>query len=155
MSQQAEYQIHIRQAFKKPVESIFNYLADHACLGRVTGAEICTLKPAVIGHPCGIGSIRRIKKPWVASFDEEITHFVENQRIEYRICRGSPLKDHHGKMLFSAFEQGTILEYTIAFNPKLAIPGWGYLLQKLIKQPIASGLKHFAERTLTETARTR
>lgn len=144
MSQAAKYQIQIRQIFTMPVETLFACLADHTRFGRITGAEISVVKTSEGDHPCGIGSVRRIKKPLVASFDEQITEFVENQRIEYRVCRGSPLKDHHGQMMFSPLENGSLLEYQIVFNPKLAIPGWGWLLQKIIQQPIASGLKRFA-----------
>jgi hypothetical protein len=64
--------------------------------------------------------------------------------IEYKITRGSPLKNHTGCMLFSETGDITTLHYTIEFEPKLPIPFLGYMLERLVESPIRAGIEKMA-----------
>ncbi|MBI3171792.1 MAG: SRPBCC family protein, partial [Hydrocarboniphaga effusa] len=73
-------------------------------------------------HPNGLGSVREIRSSGF-TFEETITAFDPPQRIEYRITRGGPIKNHLGRLLFSEVPGGTQLDYTIEFNPRLRLTG--------------------------------
>jgi len=67
-----------------------------------------------------------------------VTDFKENEFIEYRITRGSPLKNHRGVMRFSAIPGGTRLHYTIEFEGRF--PLVAELVKPVLEQGIRRGL---------------
>lgn len=137
--------IFIQQDFSEPVAKVFADLAEHEMFGRITGAHITRIKDGVGDNPNGLGSVRQIKSFPAPSFEETITKFILNEKIEYRVSKGSPVKDHLGCLLFTSIEGGTRLEYSIEFEPKLAIPLWGKILKLAIQTPIQKGLKKYAK----------
>ena len=141
----AQQQIIIEQDFPAPVSEVFAVLSDHEELGRVLGANIRRVRDADGPRVNGIGSVRRIKSPGVPAFEETVTVFEPNRKIEYTVTKGSPIKNHLGRLEFSETGNGTHLHYTIQFEPKLALPLWGRILHLAIRGPIAKGLQRFAE----------
>lgn len=134
----------ITQQFKAPVGEIFPVLADHQRFGEIVDADISRIKEGQ-DFPNGLRSVRKISLPLGLSFEETITRFDVNKLIEYRVTRGSPIKSHLGRLEFSSVGDETLLNYTIEFEPKVAFPGWGRLLKRIIEGPIAKGLKRYAD----------
>ena len=138
-------QIDIQQQFEQSLEEVFSVLSDHESFGRVVGAKVQRVVDSHTEFVNGLGSVRRISKFLVPPFEETIVTFLPMELIEYRITKGSPIKQHMGSMVFSRAKGKTRLNYRICFEPKLAIPGWGTLLARIIKDPIRQGLKAYAD----------
>ena len=96
--------ITINQAFSGSVKNVFSTLSDHESFGKICGID---MKRIVDGeaHLNGLGSVREIKVGVLPSFQETITKFIENERIEYRITKGSPIKNHLGVLIFTEVKQ--------------------------------------------------
>ncbi|MDF2179907.1 SRPBCC family protein [Aliiglaciecola sp. CAU 1673] len=138
-------QIQIRQAFNAPVKQVFNTLCDHETFGKIIGARINRIKDGEDGHTNGLGSIRRIAMLPGVYFEETVVSFVPYQLMEYLVSKGSPVKNHLGRMVFEEKDGVTTLNYSIRFEPKLPLPGFGKLLKPLIAGPIVKGLKKLAD----------
>lgn len=145
--------IYMQQEFTQPVEQIFAQFADHENFGRIVGANISRIVDAPGKDPNGLGSVRKISAFPGLTFEETICQYNKNEVIAYRVSKGSPVKDHEGRLLFCVNECGCSLEYSIQFRPKLAIPFWGKLLKFAIQFPIKRGLKHLALRSHSRSDR--
>ena len=112
--------IQIRHESTLPVERLYAYLAEHEHLGPLFGARITRVRDGDSGRN-GAGSVRKLKIGPLPDFDETTVEAVENERIVYRITRGSPLKDHEGVMAFAPTATGSRLDYTITFGSKVPL----------------------------------
>ena len=142
------WQQHIKmtQVFNAPVEVIFNQLTDHESFGQVIHEKIKRVVDSRDENKNGIGSVRQIKPFPGLAFEETVITFEPNRLMEYVVSKGSPIKNHKGRMEFS-YEQGkTRLKYTIDFEPKLPFVFFGSVLKKAIEKPIRNGLKKLAGR---------
>lgn len=77
-------------------------------------------------------------------FEETVVTFIPNQLMEYEISKGSPIKNHKGRMEFFDEQGKTRLNYTIDFEPRLPFFLSGSVLKSVIEKPIRKGLKQFA-----------
>ncbi len=136
--------IRIIQEFKAPVEEIFNRLTDHETFGRVIGADITRIVDSPEPNPNGKGSVRRITAFPGITFEETVTEFDQNRLMTYVISKGSPIKNHTGRLEFSHDQGKTRLDYTIVFDPRLPFFFLGPLLKKAIEDPIIKGMKQLA-----------
>ena len=141
----AKQHILIKQNFNAPIATVFNALTDHENLGRVLKAKIVRIKDSDenSSNVNGVGSIRRITPLPFSHFEETVVSYEENQLMEYVVSKGSPIKNHIGRMEFSEVNGKTLLNYTIDFEPK--IPFLGKLLKGLIEAPITKGLKALSD----------
>lgn len=135
--------INIVQAFQAPVTEVFARLADHEEFGRIVGAPNQRIREGD-KEVNGVGSIRRIQVKPLPAFEETVTAFEPDRLIEYCVSRGSPIKDHRGRMRFSEQDGVTTLTYDIEFNAKLSLPLWPRLLCAAIERPIRQGLARMA-----------
>lgn len=130
--------IEIDQEFPFPITALFDYLSHHENLSTLFApAKVRRIKTGQ-GNPDGVGSVRELSLPVAAAFQETVTVFEPDLRIEYRITKGSPLRDHHGEMLFCETAKGSRLRYTIVFRGKL--PLVGALIKPLLERSIRKGL---------------
>ncbi len=131
--------IEIDKTFPFPVDRLFHHLSQHENLSALFApAKVRRVKPG-IDDPNGVGSVRRLSLPLTPAFEETVTDFEPDQRIAYRITRGSPLRDHHGEMVFSEHaDGGSRLQYTIVFRGKL--PLLGALVKPALENSIRRGL---------------
>lgn len=130
--------IEIIKDFNAPVERVFAFLGEHENLGIIFApAQIRRISDGQ-GARNGVGSAREMKILVGPSFVETVTAYKENELIEYRITRGSPLKNHCGVMRFSAIPGGTRLHYTIEFAGKF--PLVAELVKPVLEQGIRKGL---------------
>lgn len=131
--------IEINQSFPFPVEKLFDFLSDHENLELVFfPAKIKRVKEGS-DSPNGVGSTRRMRILVAPPFEETVTEVVPNELIEYKISKGSPLKNHKGTMRFSKDGEGSKLHYVIEFEGKL--PLIGPIVKVGLDQGIRRGLK--------------
>ena len=131
-----QQRIEIDKEFPFPVSDLFNHLSEHENLSALFApAKVRRVKEGDV-EPNGVGSVRRLSLPLTPAFEETVTEFERDRRIAYRITRGSPLRDHHGEMVFSPHgEGGSRLQYTIVFRGKLPLVG------ALVKPALENGIR--------------
>jgi uncharacterized protein YndB with AHSA1/START domain len=134
----------INQVFDAPLKQVFATLSDHEKFGQICGINMTRIKDGT-EHLNGLGSVREIKIGVLPSFQETISKFVDNERIEYKITQGSPIKNHLGVLIFSEKKGKTHLNYTIQLESK--IPLTTALIKIVLGTGIKRGLKRYA-RTL-------
>ena len=103
----------VEQDFTAPVDTVFAHMSEHENLAEVFGAKVERLED---GRPerNGVGSRRRMRIGPTAPFEETITRFEPSELIEYRITKGTPLRDHVGVMRFTSLPGGgSHLDYRI------------------------------------------
>ena len=136
--------IQIHQSFNAPVETIFAILSDHESFGKVLATHIRRVVDSPDENKNGVGSVRRIRSFFLPAFEETIVTFEPNTLIEYVVSKGSPIKNHKGRMQFSQRNGKTILCYHIDFKPRLAFCFLGPLLKSAIETPIRKRLQALA-----------
>lgn len=131
--------VRLTRHYAEPPAAVFPLFADHARFGALLQAPIRRIQDGPGADPNGVGSVRRIGIGPPA-FEETVTRCEAPTRIEYRVTRGSPLKNHHGRIEFApGADGGTELTYTIDFDPR--IPGTGGLLAAVLRTLIGRGLR--------------
>ena len=135
----------IRRSFNAPMAEVFALFASHerfaAALTGPIGVKLKAVRRIQTGEDGadGVGSVRRIGFGPTA-FEETIVASQAPKRLEYAITKGSPLRNHHGVIVFSATATGgTAVDYRISFEPM--IPGTGSFLRALLEGMIGKGMK--------------
>jgi uncharacterized protein YndB with AHSA1/START domain len=131
--------VHVTHDFRAPVERVFAYLAEHENLATLFGTRVERVCDGDTERN-GVGSCRRLSFNGLLPFEETVTSFAPNERIVYRITKGTPMRKHEGVMAFASAERGgTRLEYRIQFGS--AVPGLAPLLARVLHGNIARGLR--------------
>ena len=139
------HHVHVNHDFSKPVERVFAYLSEHENLGTIFPAKVQRIRDGSDGHRNGVGSCRRLGGPFPPPFEETITEFVPNERIEYRITKGSPLRGHVGVMRFAALPGGgSTLDYKIRLASP--VPGLAAIVKLALNRSVRAGLRKVDER---------
>jgi uncharacterized protein YndB with AHSA1/START domain len=132
--------VHVTHDFSAPVERVFAYLSEHENLGPLFGVRIVRKCDGTDGERNGVGSCRTLSFYGLLPFDETVTAVIPNERITYRITKGSPMRGHEGNMAFSAGSggDGTHLDYRIRFGSP--VPGLAFIVKTVLTRSIARGL---------------
>jgi uncharacterized protein YndB with AHSA1/START domain len=130
--------IEIDQDFTLPVERVYAYLAEHENLEPLFGAKIARVRDGDDSRN-GVGSVRQLRIAISPPFEETVTKAVPNQVIEYKITKGSPLRDHVGTMTFSSTPTGSHLNYVISFGA--VVPGLDRVIKVGLERAVRKGLK--------------
>lgn len=136
------YTLEVRRIVPLPVEKTFSLLADHNKLGAVLGLPVKRTRDGE-SDVNGVGSVRQLGL-WPLDFDETVTGFEPNTRIDYRITRGSPLRNHRGSVRFEASGSGTKVTWNIEYE--MGIPVLGAVLKHGLGFGISRGLGKLAKR---------
>jgi hypothetical protein len=139
-----KHRIEIRQSFAAPLTEIFSALTDHVSFGEIIGKDIVRIVDSPDENKNGVGSVRRIRSFPVPAFEETVVTYVPNELMEYVVSKGSPIKNHRGRMVFAQEQSETRLDYTIEFEPKLPFILLGSVLKQAISKPIRKGIERFA-----------
>lgn len=125
--------------FSANPETVFDFFCDHESFGRIWQGEFSRIRASEEpGNPNGVGSAREIRLG-LMRFEETHTCCERPRLIEYRVTRGSPIKNHVGRIRFIAEPDGsTRVDYTIEFDPK--IPFTGGLIARSLKRDWAQGI---------------
>jgi uncharacterized protein YndB with AHSA1/START domain len=129
--------IEIHQDFTLPVDRVYSYLAEHEHLGPLWRAKVARVRDGDTSRN-GVGSVRQLRVGLARPFEETVTAAVPNERIDYRITKGSPLRNHHGSMVFTSVGTGSHLEYLIEFGA--VVPGLDRLVKVGLERSIRRGL---------------
>ena len=130
--------VHVARDFAAPVERLFDHISEHENLEVMLGARIERVRDGA-ESPNGVGSVRRLTAGGLMRFEETVLVSVPNERIEYAITKGTPLRGHLGVMVFSATPGGgSHLDYTITFGSR--IPGVAALVAASLRRSIPRGL---------------
>ena len=74
-----------------------------------------------------------------APFEETVTRFEPSELIEYRITKGTPLRDHVGVMRFTALPGGgSHLDYRIRIASR--VPGVAPIVKAATSRTLTQGL---------------
>ncbi|QQR99010.1 MAG: SRPBCC family protein [Sphingobacteriales bacterium] len=131
--------IEINETFPFEVEKLFQYMEVHENLSNLfTPVKAKTIQTGKTDK-YGVGSVRSLQIAIEPPFEESITAYKKNELIEYKITKGSPLKDHIGKIHFSSTENGSALHYTIQFGS--TIPFVDVIVKFFLEKSIRNGLK--------------
>jgi len=133
--------ITIREKFNAPIAEVFGTLSNHEKFGEICGINMTRIHDGSDGAN-GLGSIRTIKIGPLPAFEETITGFTPNEFIEYKITRGSPIKNHIGTLKFSEDNNQTVLDYTIKLESK--IPFTTGIIKAALQNGISKGLSKYA-----------
>ena len=137
--------IKVSEQFPFSVEKLFGYMEVHENLETLFfPLNVETIQS---GSPqrYGVGSVRKLSIKSVAPFEETITAYKENELIEYKITKGSPLKNHHGVMKFSSTPNGSKLDYTIQFDSDVPFLAAGIKIG--LENGVKSGLEKLKGKT--------
>jgi uncharacterized protein YndB with AHSA1/START domain len=119
----AQQQVRFEQFFAAPRERVFVFFADHGKFGRLWPGKFRRIRDSAdAGDPNGLGSVREIRSGGL-TFEETVTAFDPPERIEYQVTKGSPIRNHLGRLLFTDEPGGTKLVYTIEFEPRIPLTG--------------------------------
>jgi len=131
--------VHVTHTYTSDPATVFEKLSEHENLGPVFGAKITRICDGDTSRN-GPGSTRALKIGPLPAFQETVIKAEPNQVIEYKISKGSPLRNHWGvQRLTPTPDGGTELDYTIGFD--LAIPGMAALVGKLVSSNLKKGLR--------------
>ena len=139
-------QIIISLVFNAPVEPIFNILTDHAEFGRIINTKMKRVIDSRGENKNRLGSVRRVYALPGLTFEESVVTFEPNRLMEYTVSKGSPIKNHRGRMEFAEYQGKTRVTYTIDFEPKLPFFLLGSLIKKVIEKPMVQGLTRLVAR---------
>jgi len=140
----AKQEIVFHLSFHAPVDEIFGFFQVHDNYNKIWLGKFRRVIDAKGDNPDGLGSTRSIKIGLSPAFEETIIGFEPNKLIEYTVSKGSPVKNHLGRMVFSESNGVTTLNYRIEFESK--IPGLGPILKLAVEQGLGPGLKKMAAR---------
>jgi len=131
----------MKQEFNAPIGDVFSTLSDHKTFGKICGIKMERVVDGDDGLN-GLGSVRTINIGVLPAFEETITGFTPNERIEYKITKGSPLKNHVGELKFTSKGNTTALDYSIQLES--VIPFTTSLIKYALESGISGGLKKYA-----------
>ena len=132
------HQIHVHESFNAPAATVFDRLADHNSMGEYMSADIRRTKDSTASGegPNGTGSVRTLKIFGLSDFDETVVKFLKPAKLEYKITRGSPLKNHLGVITLK--EEGGIT--TVDWNITFEMGFGGIIVEILLKFAVGRGL---------------
>lgn len=132
------YSLEVSRTIPLPLEQTFDLLSDHNQLTAILGLPCKRTQDAQGGDVNGLGSVRTLGL-WPLDFDETVTGYEPNSRIEYRITRGSPLRNHRGSVRF-ARDGATKTKVTWNIDYEMAVPVLGAVIKQALRFGIARGL---------------
>ncbi len=109
---------------KASPEEVFDFFCDHESFGRIWPGRTRRIKESSDpANPNGVGSIRQICLGPMCFEETQIT-CDRPALIEYTVTRGSPIKNHLGRIcLTAATDGGTDIDYRISFDPRIPLTG--------------------------------
>lgn len=138
----SQLSVSFSERFDAAPAAVFPYFAEHETFGAMAGGPVMAKLKFIRRvkdssdpkRPDGEGSVRRIGYGPIA-FEETVRTSQPGKLIEYYISKGSPLKNHFGRIEFHAEGKGTRVDYVITFEPK--VPGTGGVLKGVLKGMIS------------------
>lgn len=134
--------IEVERTFVAPLARVFERYTDHTGWSEWAGAGRVHLEREGDEHRDGMGCIRVIANPGVV-IREEVTGFVPNERMVYRLLDNPGVRDHEGEVTFEDIGGGrTRVVWRCRFEPR--VPGMSW--------PMKKGVSFFFDRVLRRLA---
>lgn len=130
----SEHRIALHAQIAAPVATVFAAFADHETFGKLWPGRTRRIREGT-DHPNGKGSVRHVRSGLV-SLEETTTVYQPPELLEYRITRGTPLRDHYGRLQFRSTATGTDVDYEIYF--RCPIPWLGTVIARQLEQSFHS-----------------
>jgi uncharacterized protein YndB with AHSA1/START domain len=116
-----KHRIQLSHQFASTPDQVFEFFSDHLQFGRIWPGKTRRVRDGDT-ESNGLGSVREIQVGPIR-FEETVVSFARPQRIEYTITRGSPLKNHHGRIEFHPDGSGCRVDYQIEFDGRFPLIG--------------------------------
>lgn len=131
----------LNRTFDVPVHILFAHMCQHEKVGKLFAPSRFIHIQDGETTKYGVGSKRSIVTPLMPVFKEQVTAYIDNQLIEYKIVAGSaPVKAHLGRLVFTAIDGGhSRLDYTIQFKGR--VPFTGGILRKFMQLSLGRSLR--------------
>lgn len=141
----ARVHVNVSVHFSEPVENVFSYFAEHENQEKIFGVKVERLAHGKHERN-GVGSRRRLHALYLPAFEETITAFERNTRIEYKMSDSwkNPIHSHLGVLIFAPRGSGTFLDYSISFQTR--IPFTKGIIQSMTEANLRKGLEAMASR---------
>lgn len=135
--------IEVERLIPAPREKVWALLADHEGMRRwMPVREVVRRRPGA-PDPNGVGAVRTIRGMGLV-LEEQVTAFEPNERMEYVLTEGAPIRDHVGEVRLAQEGAGTRVRWTVQFRP--VVPGTGWLLRAALKRGLEQGLEGLEKR---------
>ncbi len=114
-------------------ERVFDFFCDHESFGRIWPGKITRIKASDNpDNPNDVGSVRQVCLGPMCFEETQIT-CQRPSLIEYTVTRGSPIKNHRGRIRITpGADGGTDIDYRIEFDPRIPCTG-GLIARNLAK----------------------
>jgi len=130
-----------------PIERVWDVLTDHDGMAAWGGFDRITLTRDGAPERNGYGAQRTLKGS-TGTMVEEVVGWNPPHALRYRVVEGSPVVCHQGEIRLARAGEGTYVQWTIRFRPR--IPGTGPLLRSMLdrmaREVVTKKLKAFVER---------
>ena len=103
-----------------PRATVYRLFADRESISPYLAVNVTLVRPGETERE-GVGAQHKIGAGPVGVV-EEITALVPNERMEYKIVKGAPVKRHVGIVTFADADGGTRVTYTMESEPSLPVP---------------------------------
>ena len=135
--------IRVERTIAAPPERVFEVITDHAQYDRFRGIRGSELLSEGDPAPNGLGAIRRILIGPLR-FEEEITAYESQKRMDYLIVRiNAPFEHQGGSMRLTAADGGTKVEWTSTF--RIPLPLIGGIQERIFAAVFRRGFRRVLE----------
>jgi len=135
--------IEVERLVPAPRDKVWAIVSDHEGMRKwMPVREVVRRRPGS-PDPNGVGAVRTIRGMGLV-LEERITAFEPDERLEYVLTEGAPIRDHVGEVRLSSEGEGTRVRWTVRFEP--IVPGTGWLLRAALKRGLEQGLDGLVKR---------
>ncbi|UCE87219.1 MAG: SRPBCC family protein [Deltaproteobacteria bacterium] len=129
--------VEVEASYRVPPAVVWSRIADHEGL-----ADWLPLREAVrrrrgFPDPNGVGAVRTLRGGGLV-VEEEITDFKPEERLEYALLAGAPLREARGEVVLTRDGESTRVRWVVRFRP--ALPGTGWVVSALLARILERGL---------------
>ena len=135
------HEIRIQGEVPAPPQRVWDLYTDHCGWEKWAGVREVVLRQPGNPAPNGVGASRVLRSRGIA-VEEEVIAFEPPRRMVYRLVAGAPIRNHQGEVRFSPSATGTLVEWTVRFDP--LIPFTGALVSRVIRAFLRDILKRLA-----------
>jgi uncharacterized protein YndB with AHSA1/START domain len=139
----AVIQIEHTAVIPAPRRRVWEILVNHEEMPRWYPAREVIRRRAGEPDSNGVGAIRVVRMGGVV-VEECITAFKPDERLEYNLTAGAPLRDYRGEVVLTAVSGGTAIRWSVNLTPR--IPGTGWLARRLVARTLVRALDGLARR---------
>jgi uncharacterized protein YndB with AHSA1/START domain len=126
-----------------PRDRVWGIVADHE--GMPAWFPVCEVIRRDPGSPDpnGVGAVRVVRALGLA-IEERVTAFEPEERLEYALTQGAPVRDHRGEVVLACDGDGTRVRWRVRLRP--LVPGTGWIVERALRRMLRRGLEGLARR---------